>query len=1202
MAVSIQTDAEPIPGYRLLDRLGSGGFGEVWRCVAPGGIHKAVKVIHGDIRNTDDDGHRFAEQELKALKRVKSVRHPYLLSLDRYDIVDGRLMIVMELADRNLWDRFRECRGQGLPGIPRDELLGYMVECGEVLDLMNGQYSLQHLDIKPQNLFLLYNHVKVADFGQVKDLEKHIAQVTGGITPVYAAPETFDGFVSRYCDQYSLACVYQELLTGQRPFDGCSMQQLLMQHLQAPPNLAPSPAADRPALARALAKSPDARFPTIAALVAALKNGSPDRVRVAVPAAVGGDSFAPAVGVAPDWHPPSDSGSLSNTDRPDSGFGTDSPVLPVVVEAVEQTYFPRQPAEATFAPPERAAPPEQRGEGPIRPALILGVGYTGFRVVQRLRKRMDELYGNADRLAAVRALYLDTDPEALDAAVVGHSPLPPETVIPLRLNRSGHYLKPRTNGRMLIEGWFDVQTLYKLPRVPTTMGLRSLGRLAFCDHYRPVMQKLSAELDACLAPEAVAATCGITGQLIGTNRPRVYIVAGTGGGTGGGLTLDLAYAVRAKLKRIGYANPDVVGVLLTPADGPGEEPTDHARANTYATLTELYHYSHADTAYLAHFDDRHGNIVDNDPPFSRVCVLPGLPYPATVEPGSGSGVSAFPTVRGSGTLTTTPPTRRGGTPLSRSGLHRRPTVAPGDGSDPTETVAEFLRLDLFTPVGITADAADRPAPQPSEVRALGLRRIGWPRAEVVSRVSRLVSPVLLGNWVAPDQGRLQAVVTKWTGDLWQRLALNPDRLTGRLREAADAAAGLPLDEWVRRLAEPVATKGWLSRSPDPGRVAAAVDEITAAIGPPRENAVKQPTLLDEALAAAAAKITAGVTEELARLIPQLHDTADFRIAGTAEAVRQLLVAVDRSRGHVEPRVGKWEASAAAAYDRLKHYSFPQKGVRKASGPEVADALQAYPTDWLQALTGRRAVAVYAHLHDVLLSRLSELTACRQRLVELHARLVADAERPAAGTAELLPVGCATVEDAARRFAEVLNDDDLAELERRFQTGLELAFGGVFEANLNSAQGPEAVHRILREATCDYLDGRLGDVDLAGMAKQKFGSSAGVRAEFQALYDRAIPAGIGGGPWAKGEVTVFAAPPGDGGSPLTKLALTLLPPSAAVTTSLDEVVMYREYPSVPLTALPQLGPAWQAAYQNARDLLDTSPHTRADITQWLSVDG
>src|SRR3954470_19842104 len=187
MSLRFDTNVEPIPGYRLLDRLGSGGFGEVWKCEAPGGIFKAVKIIHGDLRSKNNDLIRYAEQELKALKRVKQVRHPYLLALDRYDIVDGRLMIVMELADCNLWDRFREHRDRGLIGIPRDELMQYMAETAEVLDLMNDQHQLQHLDIKPQNLFMIHNHVKVADFGQVKDLENFAASVTGGITPVYAA-------------------------------------------------------------------------------------------------------------------------------------------------------------------------------------------------------------------------------------------------------------------------------------------------------------------------------------------------------------------------------------------------------------------------------------------------------------------------------------------------------------------------------------------------------------------------------------------------------------------------------------------------------------------------------------------------------------------------------------------------------------------------------------------------------------------------------------------------------------------------------------------------------------------------------------------------------------------------------------------------------------------------------------------------------
>src|SRR5271163_1265221 len=147
MAVRIESRAEPIPGYRLIERLGGGGFGEVWKAEAPGGLLKAIKFVFGDLKSAGDD-HQRADQELKALSRVKTVRHPFVLSLERYDIIDGQLMIVMELADRNLWDRFKECRAQGLPGIPREELLGYVEECAEALDLMNEEHQLQHLDIK----------------------------------------------------------------------------------------------------------------------------------------------------------------------------------------------------------------------------------------------------------------------------------------------------------------------------------------------------------------------------------------------------------------------------------------------------------------------------------------------------------------------------------------------------------------------------------------------------------------------------------------------------------------------------------------------------------------------------------------------------------------------------------------------------------------------------------------------------------------------------------------------------------------------------------------------------------------------------------------------------------------------------------------------------------------------------------------------
>jgi serine/threonine protein kinase len=150
---------------------------------------------------------------------------------------------------------------------------------------MSFRHGLQHLDIKPHNLFLVSNHVKVGDFGLVDrltDVEKTPAnQRQGGVTPLYASPELLRGRVSRQCDQYSLAIVYQQLLTGTVPFWCQNLYELMVLHMTGEPNLTPLPADDRPMVARALTKRAADRYPScsdfIQALVCGNSTGKPNR-------------------------------------------------------------------------------------------------------------------------------------------------------------------------------------------------------------------------------------------------------------------------------------------------------------------------------------------------------------------------------------------------------------------------------------------------------------------------------------------------------------------------------------------------------------------------------------------------------------------------------------------------------------------------------------------------------------------------------------------------------------------------------------------------------------------------------------------------------------------------------------------------------------------------------------------------------------
>ena len=582
MSIGIQACDIVLPGYVLSERIGSGGYAEVWRAEAPGGIEKAVKIVYGYYND------EFAAQELKSLERIKGVRHPFLLSLERFEVVNGRLAILTELADMSLDQRLSQCQAEGLPGIPRDELLRYMSDAAEALDFLSQRHNLLHLDIKPENLLISGDHIKVADFGLVKELATRTQNsLVSGMTPTYAAPEMFDDEPSAQSDQYSLAIVYQQMLVGTLPFPGRTAAQLAKQHTQSEPQLISLPAEDRPAVARALAKKPTDRFPSCRAFVDALLHraevsptAAPTELPRPIPVAP-----PPSAPDPDDTKPSSVCATLRRTpdkapDKLDATFTqpvkreTSPPAPPKIESTVVPAAFV---AEETV---DIAVPAIDKLLRREQPTLYVAAGGVGIQLLCKLRALTASHDESDDVNNAIEALALDTDRDELREACSGRwkSPLSPSDTLhlPLRLPKS-------YDNSPDIHGWVSRRWLYNIPRSLETRGYRPLGRVALVDHCQRVRDLIDKKL------QQLGTLAGST-DAAGETRDatiRVVILAGTGGGTGAGMAIDIANAAKSLAAARGL-QVEVHGFFVCTCFA-SNNLSPLVAANTYSLLTELNH-------------------------------------------------------------------------------------------------------------------------------------------------------------------------------------------------------------------------------------------------------------------------------------------------------------------------------------------------------------------------------------------------------------------------------------------------------------------------------------------------------------------------------------------------------------------------------------------------------------------------------------
>jgi serine/threonine protein kinase len=269
----LEAGLQPIPGHRLTRRLGAGGFGEVWEALDKDGRPVALKFLDCRARSPS-----LISSEIRVLRALRELRHPNIIELYGVCASSHYIILSMERADGNLGDLRQAYREEAGTDIPAEHTLELLEQASVALDFLAGvklpginasSGGLQHCDVKPANLLLLGECVKVADFGLCVGTSWQGQRGYWRGTPPYAAPELYRGAATVGTDQYALAVTFCELCMGDRPFWKRDWKAGAPAGL--PIDLTKLREHELPVLTRALHPHPSSRWPSCQAFLAALR-------------------------------------------------------------------------------------------------------------------------------------------------------------------------------------------------------------------------------------------------------------------------------------------------------------------------------------------------------------------------------------------------------------------------------------------------------------------------------------------------------------------------------------------------------------------------------------------------------------------------------------------------------------------------------------------------------------------------------------------------------------------------------------------------------------------------------------------------------------------------------------------------------------------------------------------------------------------
>ena len=239
--------ARPLDGYTIKRAIGRGGFGEVYYATSDSGKEVALKLI---LRNLD--------VERRGVMQCMNLKCPNLLTIfDMKTSDSGDTFVVMEyVAGPSLASVLRQYPA----GLPLAEVRHWLKGLVEGVAYLHD-HGIVHRDLKPANLFMEEGIVKIGDYGLAKLITpsqgtEHSESIG---TCHYMAPEIGSGKYHKPIDVYAMGVILYEMLTGRVPFEGETVNEVLMKHLTARPDVSMLPQPYQTIVAKALAKDPNHR-------------------------------------------------------------------------------------------------------------------------------------------------------------------------------------------------------------------------------------------------------------------------------------------------------------------------------------------------------------------------------------------------------------------------------------------------------------------------------------------------------------------------------------------------------------------------------------------------------------------------------------------------------------------------------------------------------------------------------------------------------------------------------------------------------------------------------------------------------------------------------------------------------------------------------------------------------------------------------